>query len=150
MIMVGMSIGLRAHTMACIYVPTSEVSHSNALQYLSHHIHHTRPFKSQISSFRSSSKIKKPSLIYFYGDLNMSLLVFQLLLALLSSPLSFVYAFTMSSIPTARHPHCDLPGDPSLILQTNVDLGDKKSDVMKELSALVAKSLGKPESYVGE
>ncbi len=78
------------------------------------------------------------------------LLLLQLLLALLSSPLSFVSAFTMSSIPTARHPHCDLPGDPSLILQTNVDLGDKKSDVMKELSSLVAKSLGKPESYVGE
>jgi len=56
----------------------------------------------------------------------------------------------MSSNPTARHPHCDLPGDPSLILQTNVDLGDKKAEIMKELSALVAKSLGKPESYVGE
>ena len=56
----------------------------------------------------------------------------------------------MNSVPNARHPHCDLPGDPSLILQTNVDLGDKKADVMKELSALVAKSLGKPESYVGK
>ena len=26
---------------------------------------------------------------------------------------------------------CDLPGDPSLILTTNVDLGDKKMDIMK-------------------
>ena len=30
-----------------------------------------------------------------------------------------------------RHPFCDLPGDPSLIIVTNVDLGDKKLDVMK-------------------
>ena len=78
------------------------------------------------------------------------LLFLQITLTLLSSSLSLVSAFAMSSIPNARHPHCDLPGDPSLILQTNVDLGDKKADVMKELSALVAKSLGKPESYVGE
>ena len=77
------------------------------------------------------------------------LLLLQITLSLLSS-LSLVSAFTMNSIPNARHPHCDLPGDPSLILQTNVDLGDKKADVMKELSALVAKSLGKPESYVGK
>eukprot|EP00584_Thalassiosira_punctigera_P006903 CAMPEP_0172527500 /NCGR_PEP_ID=MMETSP1067-20121228/2173_1 /TAXON_ID=265564 ORGANISM="Thalassiosira punctigera, Strain Tpunct2005C2" /NCGR_SAMPLE_ID=MMETSP1067 /ASSEMBLY_ACC=CAM_ASM_000444 /LENGTH=130 /DNA_ID=CAMNT_0013311247 /DNA_START=150 /DNA_END=542 /DNA_ORIENTATION=+ len=47
-----------------------------------------------------------------------------------------------------RHPNCDLPGDPSLILTTNVDLGDDKDDVLKQLSALVAKSTGKPESYV--
>ena len=26
---------------------------------------------------------------------------------------------------------CDLPGDPSLVLTTNVDLGDKKMEVMK-------------------
>ena len=26
---------------------------------------------------------------------------------------------------------CDLPGDPSLILTTNVDLGDKKMEIMK-------------------
>ena len=87
-----------------------------------------------------------------YYPINMTgklLLLLQITLSLLSS-LSLVSAFTMNSIPNARHPHCDLPGDPSLILQTNVDLGDKKADVMKELSALVAKSLGKPESYVGK
>ena len=79
------------------------------------------------------------------------LLLLQLALTLLSSPLSLVYAFTMSSTPTTgRHPHCDLPGDPSLILQTNVDLGDEKAAILKELSALVATSLGKPESYVGK
>ncbi|KAL3783033.1 hypothetical protein ACHAW5_005385 [Stephanodiscus triporus] len=50
----------------------------------------------------------------------------------------------------SRHPHCDLPGDPSLILTTNVDLGDDKLAIMKELSSLVAKVTGKPESYVGE
>ena len=78
------------------------------------------------------------------------LLLLQITLSLISSLSLVVSAFTMNSIPNARHPHCDLPGDPSLILQTNVDLGDKKADVMKELSALVAKSLGKPESYVGK
>ncbi len=47
------------------------------------------------------------------------------------------------------HPYCDLPGDPSLILNTNVDLGSDKPEILKKLSALVASSLGKPESYVG-
>lgn len=32
---------------------------------------------------------------------------------------------------TPHHPFCDLPGDPSLILTTNVDLGDKKMEIMK-------------------
>eukprot|EP00804_Cyclotella_cryptica_P007784 CCRYP_001388-RA/>CCRYP_001388-RA protein AED:0.17 eAED:0.17 QI:48/1/1/1/0.5/0.66/3/2302/104 len=41
---------------------------------------------------------------------------------------------------TGRHPHCDLPGDPSLILTTNVDLGADKKDLLKTLSALVAAS----------
>eukprot|EP00970_Alexandrium_tamarense_P014056 scaffold3855_cov199-Alexandrium_tamarense.AAC.10 len=45
-----------------------------------------------------------------------------------------------------RHAHCDLPGDPSLILTTNVDLGDAKGDILKQLSALVAASTGKPET----
>ena len=49
-----------------------------------------------------------------------------------------------------HHPHCDLPGDPSLILTTNVDLGDKKGEILNAMSALVASSTGKPESYVGE
>jgi phenylpyruvate tautomerase len=56
----------------------------------------------------------------------------------------------MNSVSTGCHPFCDLPGDPSLILTTNVDLGDKKAGILKDLSKLVAKSLGKPESYVGE
>ena len=38
----------------------------------------------------------------------------------------------------------------SLILTTNVDLGADKGEILKALSALVAKSTGKPESYVGE
>jgi hypothetical protein len=29
------------------------------------------------------------------------------------------------------HPFCSLPGDPSLMLTTNVDLGDKKLDIIK-------------------
>ncbi|KAL7437037.1 hypothetical protein ACHAXM_005427 [Skeletonema potamos] len=74
-------------------------------------------------------------------------ILLQLTLAI-SPPVSLVSAFTMSSSPIGRHPHCELPGDPSLILQTNVDLGENKVRIMKDLSALVAKSLGKPESYV--
>ena len=38
--------------------------------------------------------------------------------------------------------------DPSLFIQTNVKLGDKKMDFMKAASKAVAESLGKPESYV--
>lgn len=37
---------------------------------------------------------------------------------------------TMASLQPGAN-ICDLPGDPSLILTTNVDLGDKKLDVMK-------------------
>jgi len=39
-------------------------------------------------------------------------------------------------------------GDPSLILTTNVDLGENKMAFMKAASKAVAKGLGKPESYV--
>ncbi|KAL7573597.1 hypothetical protein ACA910_008731 [Epithemia clementina (nom. ined.)] len=47
-----------------------------------------------------------------------------------------------------RHPFCDLPGDPSLLLTTNVDLGSKKLEIMKAMSKAIASSTGKPESYV--
>ena len=56
----------------------------------------------------------------------------------------------VQSMSLGHHPHCDLPGDPSLILTTNVDLGDKKGEILNAMSALVASSTGKPESYVGE
>ena len=36
-----------------------------------------------------------------------------------------------SSSDNVPHPFCQLPGDPSLILTTNVDLGDKKMEIMK-------------------
>ncbi len=49
-----------------------------------------------------------------------------------------------------RHPHCDLPGDPSLFVTTNVNLGDNKGAILKELSSLVASVTKKPETYVGE
>lgn len=39
-------------------------------------------------------------------------------------------------------------GDPSLILNTNVDMGDKKKDFMKAASKALASGLGKPESFV--
>ena len=42
-----------------------------------------------------------------------------------------------------------LPGDPSLILSTNVSLGaEEKVAVMKAISAVISRELGKPESYV--
>lgn len=37
----------------------------------------------------------------------------------------------MNSKTSGEHPFCDLPGDPSLILTTNVDLGIKKMAIMK-------------------
>ena len=36
----------------------------------------------------------------------------------------------------------------SLILTTNVDLGNDKSTILKQLSSLVASTTGKPETYV--
>jgi hypothetical protein len=33
--------------------------------------------------------------------------------------------------PQPQHPFCDLPGDPSMHIVTNVDLADKKLDIMK-------------------
>ena len=90
----------------------------------------------------------------------------QLLLILLASLLQLATSFSPSSLLSRRHnihtrlqlpvimssshPHCNLPGDPSLILTTNVDLGDAKMDILKKISALIAESTGKPESYVGE
>lgn len=35
------------------------------------------------------------------------------------------------SSPPLSHPFCQLPGDPSLILTTNADLGDQKMQIMK-------------------
>lgn len=47
------------------------------------------------------------------------------------------------------HPFCQLPGDPSLILTTNVDLGAKKMEIMKACSKAISQHTGKPESYIG-
>ena len=41
-----------------------------------------------------------------------------------------------------------LPGDPSLLLNVNVALEDKKLEFMKACSAAIAETLSKPESYV--
>jgi hypothetical protein len=35
------------------------------------------------------------------------------------------------SCPSSPHPFSQLPGDPSLLLVTNMDLGDKKLEIMK-------------------
>lgn len=73
------------------------------------------------------------------------LAVFVLLLASVSQFLVPAFAFlhqsntnslartttTMNAQPQEHHPFCDLPGDPSLIIVTNIDLGDKKLDIMK-------------------
>lgn len=47
------------------------------------------------------------------------------------------------------HPFTELPGDPSLLLVTNVDLGDKKLDIMMACSKAICVATGKPESYIG-
>eukprot|EP00586_Coscinodiscus_wailesii_P016823 CAMPEP_0172507592 /NCGR_PEP_ID=MMETSP1066-20121228/204922_1 /TAXON_ID=671091 /ORGANISM="Coscinodiscus wailesii, Strain CCMP2513" /LENGTH=129 /DNA_ID=CAMNT_0013285185 /DNA_START=175 /DNA_END=564 /DNA_ORIENTATION=+ len=39
-------------------------------------------------------------------------------------------------------------GDPSLILTTNLDLGDQKLDAMKAISEAISKHSGKPETYI--
>lgn len=73
------------------------------------------------------------------------------------APLSVIRRFsTRSEMSTTtpphlqpHHPFCDLPGDPSLLLTTNVDLGDQKLPIMKACSKAIAKHTGKPESYVG-
>lgn len=49
--------------------------------------------------------------------------------------------------PPTGHPST-LPGDPSLILTTNVDLGDKKMEIMKACSKAISAATGKPESYI--
>lgn len=60
---------------------------------------------------------------------------------------------TVSPLGLAKSQNVDLaehPGDPSLILTTNVDLGERKLDVMKACSKAIADHTGKPESYVGK
>lgn len=49
---------------------------------------------------------------------------------------------------STEHPFCKLPGDPSLLLTTNVDLGDKKMEIMKACSKAISSHTGKPESYI--
>jgi hypothetical protein len=56
---------------------------------------------------------------------------------------------TTTRLEMSDHPFCDLPGDPSLILTTNVDLGDKKLQIMKNISKAIEQHTGKPESYIG-
>lgn len=66
---------------------------------------------------------------------------FNLFLLLLLSLVGSSTAFAIHSQRTTRttaimssaepHPFCQLPGDPSLILTTNLDLGDKKLELMK-------------------
>jgi hypothetical protein len=59
-----------------------------------------------------------------------------------STPLGLVEG---QSVDLTEH-----PGDPSLFLTTNVDLGERKLEVMKACSKAIADHTGKPESYVGE
>ncbi len=43
---------------------------------------------------------------------------------------------------------CTLPGDPSMILNVNIGLGEAKLGIMKSISAAISEATGKPESYV--
>lgn len=56
---------------------------------------------------------------------------------------------TDDAVEQCPHPFSELPGDPSLLLVTNLDLGDKKLDIMKGISKAMAEATGKPESYIG-
>jgi hypothetical protein len=47
------------------------------------------------------------------------------------------------------HPFSQLPGDPSLLLVTNMDLGTNKLEIMKQCSKAISAATGKPESYIG-
>eukprot|EP00537_Pseudo-nitzschia_pungens_P009679 CAMPEP_0172381396 /NCGR_PEP_ID=MMETSP1060-20121228/70926_1 /TAXON_ID=37318 /ORGANISM="Pseudo-nitzschia pungens, Strain cf. cingulata" /LENGTH=144 /DNA_ID=CAMNT_0013109169 /DNA_START=117 /DNA_END=551 /DNA_ORIENTATION=+ len=58
-------------------------------------------------------------------------------------------AESASTASPCPHPFASLPGDPSLVLVTNLDLGDKKLEVMKEASKAIAEVTGKPEAYIG-
>jgi len=58
-------------------------------------------------------------------------------------------ASSSSPCQDAPHPFNELPGDPSLVLVTNLDLGAQKLDVMKKVSKLISETTGKPETYVG-
>mmetsp|Transcript_18362 Transcript_18362/g.38228 ORF Transcript_18362/g.38228 Transcript_18362/m.38228 type:complete len:165 (-) Transcript_18362:115-609(-) len=57
---------------------------------------------------------------------------------------------TAKGSSTPKDPICSHPGDPSLILTTNVDLGgpEAKLDIMKKCSKLISEVTGKPEQYV--
>ena len=57
-------------------------------------------------------------------------------------------AETASAALPSLHPS-ELPGDPSLVLVTNLNLGDKKLDVMKKCSKAISEATGKPEAYIG-
>jgi hypothetical protein len=81
------------------------------------------------------------SLIQMTTRIVVLLLVLGALLLVVSPTLGFVLNRTslkknvclnMSQKEDAHaHPFCSLPGDPSLLLTTNVDLGDKKLEIMK-------------------
>ncbi|CEF99936.1 Macrophage migration inhibitory factor [Ostreococcus tauri] len=47
-----------------------------------------------------------------------------------------------------RRDLCRLPGDPSLVVHTNVAMGDKKRAFLLAASRSIAETLKKPESYV--
>eukprot|EP00560_Eucampia_antarctica_P003123 CAMPEP_0197834870 /NCGR_PEP_ID=MMETSP1437-20131217/24017_1 /TAXON_ID=49252 ORGANISM="Eucampia antarctica, Strain CCMP1452" /NCGR_SAMPLE_ID=MMETSP1437 /ASSEMBLY_ACC=CAM_ASM_001096 /LENGTH=140 /DNA_ID=CAMNT_0043439895 /DNA_START=225 /DNA_END=647 /DNA_ORIENTATION=+ len=54
---------------------------------------------------------------------------------------------TFGSKVDCVHPST-LPGDPSLLFVTNVDLGDKKIEVMKACSKAIEAVTGKPEQWI--
>ncbi|ABO99130.1 predicted protein [Ostreococcus lucimarinus CCE9901] len=53
-----------------------------------------------------------------------------------------------AALGAIRRDLVDLPGDPTLVVHTNVDMGSRKRAFMLAASRSVAKTLKKPESYV--
>jgi len=98
------------------------------------------------------------SLTFFIMHSIKQVLLCTILALLISQGLSFTIRSSSSSVVATKMSFspCELnadprtlPGDPSLHLVTNVDLGDKKMEFMKACSKAVQASTGKPESYIG-
>ena len=69
---------------------------------------------------------------------------------LLLLALSGTAALSLPGRPTSPKAAVDpstLPGDPSLVLNTNIVIGEKM-EFMKAVSKIISKTLSKPESYV--
>ena len=99
----------------------------------------------------------------YTGNSNSHLVLFLIYLVSIRNAFSFTISAnsvegktSSTSLSMSHFTPCELnahpsslPGDPSLNLVTNVDLGDKKLDFMKACSKAIEEATGKPEAYIG-